>query len=104
MRRRTQLTLLALAALAAGALPFATGAGGASSRAQAVAVTLKDFHITIPAKLRAGATTFTVKNTGKNAHDLVVVYHAQGTKFRIPKVAPGKTRTATVTLKPGAYV
>lgn len=90
MRRRLPLILLALAVVAASA--------------QAVAVTLKDFKISMPAKLPAGPTTFTVKNTGKNPHDLVVVYHAQGTKFRIPKVQPGNTRTKTVNLKPGAYV
>jgi plastocyanin len=95
---------LVILSLVAGVLLLAAGPAGATSRAQRVAVTLKEFSITLPAKLQPGPTTFTLTNKGKFPHDMVVVFHAQGSQFGTPKVQPGKTLAYTTTLKPGSYV
>jgi len=71
--------LVAVVALAAAASPV-----GASSAKTLVTVRLKEFKV-IPAPVSAkrGVVVFSVRNTGKVAHELVVLK---------TKVAPGKLR------------
>jgi uncharacterized cupredoxin-like copper-binding protein len=76
--------------------------GAAHPRAHAaktsVAVTAKEYKFTLkPTSARHGSVTFTIKNTGKLAHDLKIAGK------RSPKVNPKKTTTLTVTLKKGKY-
>src|SRR3954451_22061384 len=111
---------LILAAALAGAVAIVpTFAGGAAGRAtaakQTAKVTLKEFSLSgtllKPAvfgkasPLKAGQTTFTFNNTGKFAHNFTVVRTSVGaTRFRSKTIAPGKSQTLTVNLKPGSYV
>ena len=89
-----------LAVVAVAALPTAVPA---SRSAKTVTVTLKEFQIKgVPAKLKPGATTFQVKNTGKFPHDFVAIFGP--VKFRTAKLQPGKSATVSATLKPGAYI
>lgn len=92
-------------------------AGGSATK---VSVSLKEFKvIPLPAKAKPGAVTFSVKNTGKIAHELVVLKTTiapsklpkQGAKAkeigrvgRLASVKPGGTGKLTLTLKAGAYV
>jgi uncharacterized cupredoxin-like copper-binding protein len=96
--------------LVAGALATAlAGAGVAGVIAHAgpatakVIVTEREFHITLaPAKTKAGATTFVVKNTGKLTHALAIAGPGVASK-RTAMIAPGKTAQLTVTLRGGSY-
>ena len=106
----------ALVALAVAVVPIALGAGGG-----AVSVQLKEFKLTPkPTSVKAGKVTFTVKNTGKLMHEMVVL------KTNVPAgklpvnansrvsekssvgeagdVKPGQTKKVTLALKPGKYV
>jgi uncharacterized cupredoxin-like copper-binding protein len=85
-----------------------------------VNVTEKEFTVKpVPARAKPGPVTFRVKNTGKLAHEFVVLktkiapgkLPLSGTKARevgrvgkIPEFQPGKTKALTVTLKAGKYV
>jgi uncharacterized cupredoxin-like copper-binding protein len=90
-----------------------------SSSVHAVAVTLSEWSIkSDAAKVAAGRTTFTVTNTGKLPHEMVVLRTSKdaaalGSGSRIGEsghvgevedVRPGGgTKTLTLTLKPGHY-
>jgi hypothetical protein len=67
-----------------------------------VAVTLRDFAIVLPAKLRPGLTSFVLRNRGSFPHDFTAIYGP--VRFRSPVTAPGSTTLLTVRLVPGAYV
>lgn len=96
------------------------GPGGASETKTAVSVRLFEFKV-VPKPLTAkrGAVVFSVRNTGKVAHELVVLKtNLAPTKLpvkagkavetgRVGKVGPlksGTSRTLTLTLKAGKYV
>ena len=67
-----------------------------------VAVTLRDFAIVLPTKLRPGRTTFVLRNRGSFPHNFTAIYGP--VSFHSPSVAPGRTTLVTVNLVPGAYV
>jgi len=112
MKRRLVLGA-ALAATAAIATPF--GAGGGYGGQQRVSVKLSEYAILSsslkPAVfgkaslLKPGQTTFTIKNTGKFPHNFTIIHTSPGgTKFKTSDIAPGKSVTLTVNLKPGSYI
>jgi uncharacterized cupredoxin-like copper-binding protein len=111
--------LIAVAALAGAVALVPTLSAGAAGRAHAAqqtsSVTLKEFSIRgallKPAvfgkasALKAGRTTFKFTNAGKFAHNFTIVRTSPGaTKFHSATIAPGKSQTLTVNLKPGSYV
>jgi plastocyanin len=77
----------------AGKPPAATGT---------VAVTEKEYSIALAGAttLKAGKTTFAVKNDGKIQHDLAV---EDGKEQKTPLIDSGKSATLAVDLKPGKY-
>ena len=115
MHRRLVVVVALAGAVAAGTV-FSTGAAGRNTAAkQTASVTLKEFSIRgallKPAvfgkasSLKAGSTTFTFKNAGKFPHNFTVIRTSPGaTKFHSSTIAPGKSQSLTVNLKPGSYV
>src|SRR3954447_1167921 len=117
-RRNPVKRHLVLAAALAGAVAIVPmSAGGAAGRAtaakQTAKVTLKEYSLSStllkPAvfgkasPLKAGRTTFTFRNTGKFAHNFTIVRTSPGaTKFHSRSIAPGKSQTLAVNLKPGS--
>jgi plastocyanin len=100
MRPRTTglaLPLLLAAAAAAGA-PAAAGA----SRRHVVRVTLREYAIVLPARLRPGPTTFVLRNRGRFPHNVTAVYGP--VRFHSRDVPPGGSARLTVSLVPGAYL
>jgi iron uptake system component EfeO len=89
-----------LAVVLLAVLPMAVSA---APKAQTVSVSLKEFKITgVPAKLKTGAVTFQVKNTGKFPHDFTVLFGP--VKWKSGTIAPGKSKTLSASLKPGSYL
>jgi plastocyanin len=77
-----------------------TQTGPTTSRA--VQVSEVEYKIRLPeATLKSGKYTFEVTNEGKVPHDLVV--KGAGTQEGTPEIAPGKSKSLTVDLKPGSY-
>jgi uncharacterized cupredoxin-like copper-binding protein len=77
-----------------------TQTGPTTSRT--VQVSEVDYKIRQPeTTLKAGKYTFEVKNEGKVPHDLVV--KGAGMQEGTPTIAPGKSESLTVDLKPGSY-
>jgi uncharacterized cupredoxin-like copper-binding protein len=73
-----------------------------TSAATSVPVSEIEFKITLPkTTLAAGSYSFEVKNDGKIEHDLVV--KGNGVDAKTPTIAPGKSATLKVDLKPGTY-
>lgn len=69
-----------------------------------IAVTEKEFQITVPSTtLAPGTYTFDVKNIGKLSHDLVFQGPNVSGKEGTPLIAPGGTGKVTVTLAKGDY-
>ena len=97
--RATKLTLLAAAALLAGACGHTTAAG--SSRTVRVELTEYRLH---PQSIRAdsGLLTFVVHNRGVLAHNMVVT-HDGTTIDSTPSILPGQTVDLSVNLAPGKY-
>jgi len=92
---------LAAAALAAvGAAPTAAAAQPQSGRV--VRVTLREYTILLPARLRPGKTTFLLHNRGRFPHNFTALYGP--VRFHSRDVAPGQTARLTVSLVPGAYL
>lgn len=70
--------------------------------ATSVPVSEVEFKITLPkTTIAAGSYSFEVKNDGKIEHDLVV--QGNGVDAKTPTIAPGKSATLKVDLKPGTY-
>lgn len=67
-----------------------------------VAVTLREYAIVLPTKLRPGLTTFVLRNRGSFPHNFTTIFGP--VRFQSPNVAPGQTTLLTVRLVPGAYV
>jgi uncharacterized cupredoxin-like copper-binding protein len=92
----------------------------ATPSATRVRVQLVEFKVLASVStVRAGKVTFVVRNAGRLPHMFVVIKtnlapgavpvkgaraSEQGKVGAIPVFAPGKTRTLTLTLKPGKYV
>ena len=92
--------LLAAAVLGAGLAGVVAHAGATAAK---VVVTEREFHITLaPAKVKAGTTTFVVKNTGKFPHALAIAGPGVASK-RTALIPPGKSAQLTVTLRGGSY-
>jgi plastocyanin len=92
--------VLATALLGAGLAGVVAHAGAAAAK---VVVTEREFHITLaPAKVKAGPTTFVVKNTGKLPHALAIAGPGVASK-RTAMISPGKSAQLTVTLRGGSY-
>jgi len=112
---RFALSLVALAAAAVLASPI-----GASPSKTLVKVQLKEFKVLpSPVSAKRGVISFAVKNTGKVAHELVVlktkaspaklpVKSAKavetGRVGRVGPLKPGTSKTLNLTLKAGKYV
>jgi uncharacterized cupredoxin-like copper-binding protein len=116
MRKRVALTsILAVAVAAAVAVPLVSAAISHRAAKQAATVKLKEYTFVSsqlakptfgkPSKLEPGSTTFTFTNTGKFPHDFTILSATAGApKFKSGTIAPGKSETITVDLKPGAYL
>jgi len=115
VKRRLVLSVALAGAVAAVPMLSAGAAGRTSAAQQTAKVTLKEFSISgallRPAvfgkasRLKAGTTTFTFKNAGKFAHNFTIVRRSAGaTKFHSATIAPGKSQTLKVNLKPGSYL
>ena len=102
----------ALAATAAIATPL-TALGGRGQ--QSVSVKLREYAILSPSlkpavfgkesSLKPGQTALTITNTGKFPHNFTIIRTSPGgTKFKTADIAPGKSATVTVNLKPGSYI
>jgi uncharacterized cupredoxin-like copper-binding protein len=73
-----------------------------TNAATSVPVSETEFKITLPkTTIAAGSYSFEVKNDGKIDHDLVV--QGNGVDEKTPTIAPGKSATLKVDLKPGTY-
>ena len=112
--RKALLVPVALAALVV--VPLASGGG----RSASVSVTEKEFTIVPNVKsVKAGKVTFTMRNTGKVAHEMIVLKtnkapgslagtgasaSEKGSLGEISGIKPGKSGKLTLTLKPGKYV
>ena len=80
----------------------ATTTAPAKPAATKVPVSETEFKITMPkTTLAAGSYSFEVANDGKIDHDLVI--QGNGVDEKTPTIAPGKSATLNVDLKPGTY-
>ena len=76
------------------ALPIAVSA---SRSAQTVSVSLSEFKIKgVPAKLKPGAVTFNVKNTGKFPHNFVTIFGP--VRWKTAMLQPGKSASVSANL------
>src|SRR5262249_22130528 len=117
--RLVAVSLVALAGLAAGGALTALAAGRGSAQPATNVVTLKEMRIT-PARatVPSGRVTFVARNAGTIEHELVVIRATRPLevrKFRavepegaspgeVEDVAPGTSKSVTLTLKPGKYL
>ena len=69
---------------------------------QSVAVTLREYAIIMPLKLKPGRTTFVLHNRGTFPHNFTTIYGP--VKFASGDVDPGHTKRLTVKPVPGVYV
>jgi uncharacterized cupredoxin-like copper-binding protein len=115
VKRHIILATALIGAVATVPMLTAGASGRTTQAAQTAKVTLKEFSITgsllKPAafgkasKLKAGKTTFTFKNAGKFGHNFTIIRTSKGApKFHTSTIAPGKTATLSVNLKPGSYI
>jgi len=70
--------------------------------AQSVSVTLREYAIVMPSKLKPGRTTFVLRNRGVFPHNFTAIYGP--VRFASGDVDPGRTKRLTVKLVPGVYV
>jgi|SRR5581483_91247 len=92
----------AATAIAAAALAAVLAAPATPASVQTVAVSLREFAIIMPTKLRPGPTTFVIHNRGALPHNFTVIYGP--VRFRSGTVPPGSAVRLSATLVPGAYV
>ena len=111
--RRVLLGAVVVAAVSA-------GVGSQALAASSVKVTLSEFKVApSPKSASAGKVTFSVKNSGDDEHELVVIKTSsaanklkvsngraseKGEVAEVEDIAPGKTKKLTATLKKGHYV
>jgi uncharacterized cupredoxin-like copper-binding protein len=67
-----------------------------------VEVKLTDYKIEMPASVSAGATTFKVTNTGKEAHGFEIEGNGIEKALK-PRLKQGESGSLQVYLKPGTY-
>lgn len=92
--------LAAALALAGGGLA-AVAAGGSAAKTT-ITVTEREYHIALStSSAKAGTVTFSVHNAGKIAHELDIAGGGLTSPARVALIAPGKTRTVTLTLTGG---
>ncbi len=65
-------------------------------------MSLREYAIVMPARLRPGPTTFVLHNRGRFPHNFTAIYGP--IRFHSPAVAPGTTERLEVRLVPGAYL
>jgi uncharacterized cupredoxin-like copper-binding protein len=90
------------------ALAFAGAAAAgiavhSSARTARMAVTLREYRITVKRTAAVGKVTFVASNKGQIAHSLEISGPGVGKKRIVGLIAPGKSKTLTVTLKRGTY-
>jgi uncharacterized cupredoxin-like copper-binding protein len=69
---------------------------------QTVNVTMTEYKFEMPATVKAGKTTFVIKNAGKRVHNFEIKGEGISEKLAAnPK--PQQTQTLQVDLKPGTY-
>jgi uncharacterized cupredoxin-like copper-binding protein len=111
--RRVLLGAFAVVAVSA-------GVGSQALAASSVKVTLDEFKVApSPKSASAGKVTFSVKNSGDDEHELVVIKtttpasklkvsggraSTKGQVAEVEDIASGKTKKLTATLKKGHYV
>jgi uncharacterized cupredoxin-like copper-binding protein len=85
-----------------GAADTKTAAAVPDSAKGSVEVKLTEYKIEMPASVSAGATTFTVTNTGKETHGFEIEGNGieKALKARLKK---GESGSLQVDLKPGTY-
>jgi plastocyanin len=101
MKTRLMLFLvLAVAALGTGAVgASAHGVQASSAKGQTLIVIARDFSFTLSkSTLTAGKVTIIFKNKGQSIHNFDIVKSKSS-----PFLAPGTSKTFTVTLKKGKY-
>ena len=102
-----------------------SGTSGTSATGAAVNVTLGEYEVTVaPASATAGEITFSIENTGDDAHEFVVVMtdlaaadlptHSDGSfdeqgegvevVDEVDLIAPGDSEELSVDLDPGSYL
>jgi hypothetical protein len=74
----------------------------ARSVGRPVGVTLREYAIVLPPRLRPGLTTFVLHNRGRFPHNFTALYGP--VRFHSRTVFPGATMRLTVRLVPGEYV
>jgi hypothetical protein len=67
-----------------------------------VAVSLREFAIAMPSKLRPGPTVFVIRNRGRFPHNFTAIYGP--VHFHSGTVLPGTTTRLSTRLVPGVYV
>jgi uncharacterized cupredoxin-like copper-binding protein len=83
------------------AAPFFVGTTLAQE-GQKVEVTMTEYKFDMPATVKAGKTTFVIKNAGKRVHNFEIKGEGISEKLATnPK--PQQTQTLQVDLKPGTY-
>jgi hypothetical protein len=93
--------LAAALVAAVGAAPSAA-VGRRAQTGRVVRVTLRDFAIAMPTKLRPGRTIFVLRNRGTFPHNFTALYGP--VRFHSADVLPGRTARLDVALVPGAYL
>jgi len=102
-RQRTAFVAAGAAvALALSGAAVAAVASHTAAAKETVNVTEREYHIGIsPSSAKAGSVTFVVHNAGKLAHKLDLAGAGLKATVAFPTIAPGKTRSLTVTLAGG---
>ena len=83
------------------ATPFFLGIALAQE-GQKVDVTMTEYKFDMPTTVKAGKTTFVIKNAGKRAHNFQIKGEGINEKLA-PNPKPRETQTLQVDLKPGTY-
>jgi hypothetical protein len=90
------------AAPVAAATTVTSSAPAAQAAPRSVTVTLREYGIVLPAKLRPGPTVFVIRNRGRFPHNFTLLYGP--VRFRSGTVFPGATKRVTARLVPGDYL
>ena len=74
----------------------------AAQEGQKINVTMTEYKFDMPSTVKAGKTSFVIKNAGKKVHNFKIVGQGIDQKLSAnPK--PGQTEVLEVVLKPGTY-
>jgi len=107
MRKRVIVSLGAASLMAAGIGGVAVATAARESATAKKTVTLTEFKISKIGSFSSGTSsvTFTLKNGGKFPHNFVVVSGpTKSPAAGAIQISPGKSKTVTMSLKPGAYL